>query len=132
MPTATVVPTPISDNTVILGGTVTNPEDVDILIRVADSLGFKSINAMRVGNVQQVQLDVVIAEVSALDLRALTFNFLANSKNFYFGHDTGGAIGPITSVGGGAGGGGAGVLGPASAGAVRHSRHGQCPHRRAA
>ena len=56
-PTAAVVPTPISDNTVVLNGTVTNPEDVDVLTNVSRSLGFQVINAMRVGGVQQVQLD---------------------------------------------------------------------------
>jgi pilus assembly protein CpaC len=100
-PTSNVVPTPISDNTVILNGTVTNPEDVDILNRVAVSLGFQVINAMRVGGVQQVQLDVVIASVSRSDLRAMTFNFLTNSKNFFFGQDVGGAISSIGSAGAG-------------------------------
>jgi pilus assembly protein CpaC len=113
VPTAAVVPTPISDNTVILGGTVAGPEDVEILINVAKSLGFQVINAMRVGGVQQVQLDVVIAEVSRSDLRSLTFNFETNSKNFFFGHNTGGALGNISTAGGSNG---AGALGPASFG----------------
>jgi pilus assembly protein CpaC len=113
-PTAVVTPTPISDNTVILNGTVTNPEDVEILTKVADSLGFKVINAMRIGGVVQVQLDVVIAEVSRSDLRALNFNFLLNSRNFYFAQNTGGAAGAITTVGGTAS--AAGSVGPSSFG----------------
>ena len=100
-PTSTVVATPISDNTVVLNGTVTNPEDVDILTRVASSLGFTVINALRVGGVQQVQLDVVIATVSRTDLRTMAFDFLTNSKNFYFGSDVAGAIAPITTAGAG-------------------------------
>ncbi len=112
-PTAVVTPTPISDNTVILNGTVTNPEDVEILTKVADSLGFKVINAMRIGGVVQVQLDVVIAEVSRSDLRALNFNFLLNSRNWYFGQNTGGAISSITTAGGISG---AGSIAPSSFG----------------
>ncbi len=112
-PTAAITPTPISDNTVVLNGTVANPEDVDILTKVADSLGFKVINALRVGGVQQVQLDVVIAEVNRDDLRELNFNFLVNSRNFYFGQNTGGALGPITTAGGVSG---AGNLGPSAFG----------------
>jgi pilus assembly protein CpaC len=113
VPTAAVVATPISDTAVILGGTVTNPEDMDILLSVARNLQFVPINAMRVGGVQQVQLDVVIAEVSRADLRAMTFNFLTNSRNFYFAHNTGGAIGPITTAGGTNG---AGAVGPSNFG----------------
>ncbi len=100
-PTAAIVPTPISDSTVILNGTVANPEDVDIVTRVATSLGFTVINAMRVGGVQQVQLDVVIATVSRSDFRAMTFDFLTNSRNFYFGQNVGGAIGAIPTAGAG-------------------------------
>jgi pilus assembly protein CpaC len=100
-PTSNVVATPISDNTVILSGTVTNPEDVDVLSRVATSLGFQVINSMRVGGVQQVQLDVIMAAVSRTDLRSMTFNFLTNSRNFYFGQNVGGAIGSIGTAGSG-------------------------------
>jgi pilus assembly protein CpaC len=97
-PTASIVPTPISDNTVILNGTVINPEDVDVLTNVAKSLGFQVINAMRVGGVQQVQLDVVIAQVSRSDLRTLTFNFITTAPNFFFAQNVGSALSSISGV----------------------------------
>jgi pilus assembly protein CpaC len=98
-PTASIVPTPISDSTVVLNGTVTNAEDVDVLTNVARSLGFQVINAMRVGGVQQVQLDVVIVQVSRSDLRTLTFNFIAQSPNFFFAHNVGSALSTISGIG---------------------------------
>jgi len=97
-PTSTVIPTPISDSTVVLNGTVTNSEDVDVLTNVARSLGFQVINAMRVGGVQQVQLDVVIVQVSRSDLRTLTFNFAANSRNFFFAQNVGNALSTLSGV----------------------------------
>ncbi len=70
---------PTSNNTVILSGTVTRAEDVAVIRGLVQSIGFKYIDGMRVGGVQQVQLDVIIVQVSRSDLRNLTFNFLGSS-----------------------------------------------------
>jgi len=65
VPTANVVPIPSSNNAIILTGTVACTEDLGIILRVAQSLGgIQVIDALRVGGVQQVQLDVVVASVS--------------------------------------------------------------------
>ena len=64
MPTANVTVIPTSNKTVILSGTVTRAEDVAIIRGLVQSVGFKYIDAMRVGGVQQVQLDVIIVQVN--------------------------------------------------------------------
>jgi pilus assembly protein CpaC len=112
VPTANVTPIPTSSNTVILSGTVTRAEDVAVIRGLVQSVGFKFIDAMRVGGVQQVQLDVIIVQVNRRDLRNLTFNFLGSNR-FAAGGST---IGQAATVGGGGSGGSGGVF-PASTGA---------------
>lgn len=106
LPAANITVIPISTNpppgTVLLTGTVTHDSDVAVVRGLAMSVGFKFIDSIRVGGVQQVQLDVVIAKVNRSDLRNLTFNFLGSSKYASGGNTTGGAA----SVGGSSSGGG--------------------------
>jgi len=65
VPTANVVPIPSSNNAIILTGTVARTEDIGVILRVAQSLGgVQVIDALRVGGVKQVQLDVVVASIS--------------------------------------------------------------------
>jgi pilus assembly protein CpaC len=72
---------------------VARAEDVDVIMRVAAAVGgLQIINAMKVGGVQQVQLDVVIAQVSRNEFRSMAFDFLVNSKNFFFGSTVGQAV----------------------------------------
>jgi pilus assembly protein CpaC len=97
LPAANVTVIPVSSDpppkgTVLLTGTVTHAEDVAVVRGLAAGIGFKSIDAMRVGGVQQVQLDVIIAEVNRSDLRNLTFNFLGNSRYAALTNSTGGAF----------------------------------------
>jgi pilus assembly protein CpaC len=99
IPTAQVEIIPISANSVLLTGTLTRAEDVHVVQGVVRNLGFRYINAMRVGGVQQVQLDVVVAQVSREKFRAMAFNFLTNSKNFFFGSAVGNAAGEPTTTG---------------------------------
>ncbi len=108
LPTANVTVIPVSKNAdgktvVLLSGTVTHNSDVAVVRGLVDSMGFKYIDAVRVGGVQQVQLDVIIAQVNRTDLRNLTFNFLGNSRYAGFTSNVGGAA----TLGGGASGGGA-------------------------
>jgi len=59
---------------------------VDVILRVAQSIGgIQVINAMRVGGVQQVQLDVVVASVSRTLDRNIGFDMEINSRNSFFG-----------------------------------------------
>ncbi|SRR5579883_375290 len=100
LPTANVTVIPTSNNTVILSGTVTHAEDVAVVRGLVQSVGFKYIDSLRVGGVQQVQLDVIIAQVNRTDLRNLAFNFIGNSKYFYGTTPLGGSAGqPLGATG---------------------------------
>lgn len=100
VPTANVTPIPTSNNAVILTGTVTRAEDVNVVLQVANSIGgIQVINAMRVGGVQQVQLDVVVAAVRRNNTRSIGFDFLTSSQNFFYGSTTAGAVGNPASTG---------------------------------
>jgi pilus assembly protein CpaC len=82
-PTANVEVRPVSNKTIILGGWVARIEDIDPILRVARSVvgpGGDIINAMQVGGVMQVQLDVTVASVSRTKIRARGFNWAINGK----------------------------------------------------
>lgn len=109
VPTANIIPIPSSNNAVILTGTVAHAEDVDVILRVAQSIGgIQVINAMHVGGVQQVQIKVVVASVSRQTTRAIGFDWLGNARYSFFGSfvsqtaavpgsiGTGGAFGPAS------------------------------------
>src|SRR5579875_561760 len=118
LPTANVTVIPLSKNpdgktVVLLSGTVTHDADTAVVRGLAENIGFKYIDAVRVGGVQQVQLDVIIAQVNRTDLRNLTFNFLGSSRYAGFTSTVGGAAqmgsgtsGSGTTGGGSSGGGG--------------------------
>jgi pilus assembly protein CpaC len=99
VPTANITPIPVSNNSVIMAGTVDKVEDVEVVLRVAQSLGVQVINAMKVGGVQQVQLDVVVASVTRSESRSFGFDFLTDSKNFFFGSTVAQAVAEPASTG---------------------------------
>jgi pilus assembly protein CpaC len=84
VPTAAVTPVPGGGSSIILTGTVAHAEDIDTVLSVARSFtigaaggaAVQIINALHVGGVQQVQLDVVVAAVSRSQLRQLGVSFL--------------------------------------------------------
>jgi pilus assembly protein CpaC len=85
VPTAAVEPIPAANNTILLTGVVSRSEDVDIILRTTASIvgdPNRVVNGMRVGGVMQVQLDVVVAQVSRNEVRRLSFEF----ANFGFRH----------------------------------------------
>jgi len=101
-PTANVEPIPGPNNTIILNGTVSRIDDVDAILGTARAVG-NVTNHMRVGGVQQVELCVTVASVSRSQFRALDFNFLTNSRNFFLGSTIGQAVvNPATIGNGGA------------------------------
>jgi pilus assembly protein CpaC len=121
VPTANITIIPTSNNTVLLTGTVTRAEDTAVIRGLVQSLGFKYIDGMRVGGVQQVQLDVIIVQVSRSDLRNLTFNLLGQKGNTTFGSTVGGAVGSYSMgglTGGASGSGGTGGGGSGSGGGI--------------
>lgn len=100
VPTANITPIPTSNNSVILTGTVTRAEDVPIILRVANSIGgINIIDALRVGGVMQVQLDVVVAAVNRNTTRSMGFDYLLSTQNFFGGMSTAGAVNTPASTG---------------------------------
>lgn len=97
VPTASVDVIPGVGNVIILSGYVTRPEDADVIVRIASSaVGGEIrnvINALQVGGVQQVQIDVVIASVDRQKLRSRGFDFFVNGKSFQFNSIIAGLIG---------------------------------------
>lgn len=99
MPTANIVVTPMNEGTVLLTGTVARAADTMVIDQVVRALGFFPINQVVMGGVQQVQLDVVVAIVARTEFRRFAFDFITNSKNFFFGSFTGGAAGVPATIG---------------------------------
>jgi pilus assembly protein CpaC len=99
MPTANIIVSPINESTVLLTGTVSRAADTMVIDQIVRALGFIPINQVMVGGVQQVQLDVVVAIVSRSEFRRMAFDFLTNSKNFFFANVTSGAAGVPGSIG---------------------------------
>ncbi len=106
-----------AQNGVVLSGTVDRAEEIPLIENAVRSVtggfagaggggggvggrgGIQIINAIRVGGVQQVQLDVVVAQVSRNELRNMNFNFLLSTQNFYLGQTLGNAVIQPTGVG---------------------------------
>ena len=101
VPTASIEPIPVGNSTIILRGNVAHAEDIDGILRSAQSVvgGALIINQLRVGGVQQVQLDVVVAQVSRSDARRIAFDFTASGRDFFLFNTTSGAAGPAGTVG---------------------------------
>jgi pilus assembly protein CpaC len=79
VPTSNVEVQPGVGNVIIVSGYVTSPQDADIVARLVNSAvggtANNVINAVQIGGVQQVQIDVVIASVDRNQLRARGFDF---------------------------------------------------------
>jgi pilus assembly protein CpaC len=102
VPTANVEPIPAANNAILMTGFVAHAEDVDAVMRTAASVIGRPeqvVNAMRVGGVLQVQLDVVVALVDRSKMRQFGYNLLGSSNSTVFGSTVGGLAGPITSAG---------------------------------
>src|SRR5205085_9908345 len=84
---------PTGPGSLLLTGTVDKPEQKQLAVEtVRAASGLQVIDGLRVGGVQQVQLDVVVAQVSRSELRAMAFNFFTDSKNFFLGSTVGQAV----------------------------------------
>ncbi len=89
VPTANVIPIPSANNAVILTGTVTRAEDAGSIRDIARALGgVQVVDAMRVGGIQQVQLDLVAVSLhptlGKLALASLTNQFpVANGTGLF-------------------------------------------------
>lgn len=108
VPTANIEVIPATNRAIILKGWAARSEDVDVIMRVATSVigqGAQIINAIQVGGVHQVQLDVTVATVNRTEARRRGYSFSINTNGFSFGSIIAGltASTPTTTAGGGAG-----------------------------
>lgn len=97
VPTAKVDVKPVLNRGLILSGWVAKAEDVDIILRIAAQAlpGLQVVNAMQVGGVIQVQLDVTVASVSRSEARRRGFSYAINGGTI----STGSIMGGLTSTG---------------------------------
>jgi pilus assembly protein CpaC len=91
-PTANVTPIAAGTGTIVLTGNVAHPEDIEPILRVARGVlgtqgnGVTEVyDAMTVGGVRQVQLDVTIALVNRKDERLRNLNFIVNGTTISAG-----------------------------------------------
>ncbi|MBP3953851.1 pilus assembly protein N-terminal domain-containing protein [Gemmata sp. G18] len=104
VPTASVDVQPGLNNSIVLSGYVTSPQDADTVARLANSAvggaNANVINAVQVGGVQQVEIDVVVASVDRNQLRSRGFDFAAPGRgSFGFSSLVSGLIGVQTGAG---------------------------------
>ncbi len=95
VPTSNIDPIPGANNTIILNGSVQRADDIEVALRIAQSIVLgpdRIINHLRIDGVQQVQLCVTVAAVSRQDFRALAFNFLYSGRDTFFGSTVGQAV----------------------------------------
>jgi pilus assembly protein CpaC len=105
VPTSNVEVQPGVGNVIILSGYVTTPQDADIIARLANSAvggtANNVINAIQIGGIQQVQIDVVIASVDRNQLRARGFDFAIPGRgSVSFSSIVSGLLGVQTQAGG--------------------------------
>src|SRR5262249_45782358 len=98
VPTANVEVTPGLGNVVILSGYVTSPQDADIIARLANSqVGGNNanvINAIQIGGVQQVEIQVVVASVDRSEVRNRGTDFVVSGTTFQLNSIVSGLISP--------------------------------------
>ena len=93
VPTSNVEIVPSLNRTVLLKGWVAQASDSDIIMKIATSVlgqGTQVINALRIGGVQQVQLDVTVAAVSRTEARRRGYAYAVNGSTVSTGSVLGG------------------------------------------
>ncbi len=97
VPSANIEIIPGVGNVIVLSGSVSQPGDADIIVRIASSAVGGSaanvINAIQIGGTQQVMIDVVVAQVDRTMLRERGFSFQGGGKNFGISSILGGLAG---------------------------------------
>jgi pilus assembly protein CpaC len=116
-PTANVEPVPAGTNTIVLVGNVNHAEEIEAILRVAQGVLVSGVpagaqgtgtggtttivNALTVGGVRQVQLDVTLASVNRSELRNLGVNFTVAGTQVFAGSLIGNLATPGQNAGGG-------------------------------
>jgi len=72
-----------SGNTIVVSGTVLTTDDARVIQQLGASVGGNVINNVKLGGVQQVQLEVIIAVVNRSEARNMSFSFSSNSQNWF-------------------------------------------------
>jgi len=101
VPTSSVEIIPLLNRGVVLKGWVAMGGDVETVMSIARNVlgqGAQVINGMRVGGVQQVQLDVTVASVSRTEARRRGFNFAYNGGTISTGSILGGLAASTAST----------------------------------
>ena len=102
VPTANVEVDPGVGNVVILSGYASSPQDAETIARLAASQvggAANVINAVQVGGVQHVQLDVVIASVDRNEVRSRGFDFSVTGRTVFFDSIISGLLTPPVGAG---------------------------------
>src|SRR5438445_701854 len=102
VPTAALQLLPTANGSIIITGTLGRAEDVDIVMRTAIAFvggADRIINAMRVGGVMQVHLDVVVAKVDRTDYLSCVFKLLVSGPSAIFGSTVGNIAGVLPTAG---------------------------------
>jgi pilus assembly protein CpaC len=87
-------------NNLAISGTVGNVDDIQRVKEVVNAVGgFSPLFQLRVGGVSQVQLCVVVAQVSRSEFRRMAFNFLTQTTHFFLGSTVGQAVAEPALVG---------------------------------
>jgi pilus assembly protein CpaC len=126
-PTAQVEPIPAGTNTIVLTGSVAHAEEIEAILRVAQGVLVSGVpagaqgtgtygtttivNALTVGGVRQVQLDVTIAQVNRSELRNLGINLVVRGNTVFGGSLIGNLTQAGSNTGGSSGGSGSVLLG---------------------
>ncbi len=112
VPTANVVVTPAAGGAIILSGYVNRAEDADIVVKIATSAVGGSvnniINALQIGGVQHVLIDLVIAQVDRSEIRERGVAFSVQGTTGQFSSVLGG-LASLPASGGGSGAGIGGI-----------------------
>ncbi len=120
VPTANVIVTPAAGGAIILSGYVNRAEDADIVLKIASSAVGGSvnniINALQIGGVQHVLIDVVIAQVDRTEIRERGVSFGINGASGGFSSVLGGLATSNIGAGSPAAGGAGPAMGPLTVG----------------
>jgi len=100
VPTASVDVRPSGNNTVVLTGNVALAESIQPILDLTRGVFGPAVNisnAMRIGGVQQVQLEVTIAIVDRSRMRQIGFSFLETGNQHFFSSTVAGGVNMLTT-----------------------------------
>lgn len=88
-----------AQDTLVVSGTLLRAEEVQILRKYLEASGLKFVDATTLAGLQQVQLQVRVAEASRNAIRTLGVNFFGVGTDFFGGQTVGSASGgPLNPV----------------------------------